>query len=540
MFFSPVPSQSLQYTNITEALLRNYPEFRSYYNPLGALIDHLSHQEIQQLPSISNITTFLPSFLFPNDMRLLASLLEQESRLDMQGCICSILGSINTAMCGVYYVQPKNNWREPLIDYWMVLARPGSMKTSVITALKKPHNDFQNELENDFILNHLDKETLKERKRLYKKEKERFLKEKLTKLTGENRYSPDEVRRAHEEAERYYNKLSAGLKTTTCPRLFWQAGTMKGLADLMAEQNGYIGVMDSEDTFLEENFLCTHPDSTLFLRGWDCATYQRTVHGKEIIVKNASFPLLLIIQPGVARNLFSNKQLNIKGVLARFLCYWTPSQQHQEGIVEIVSAQKHKKFILENYQNKIYQLLKRSCNFRKERKFIEIPLTSEAEDFLREKKRHYEKLMERSEYEFLSDWLGKAHGFLLRITGDIHCWNNPEAPELTPITKSEMLDAASLLDNLQKHAEYSFCPSQIAACEDAKRILLYFKYHKNIYPFFDSCILYQNIRGLNSVKVNIALNLMSQLYYIALIPKRRGGFFFFFYPNLHNFIYNKL
>ena len=260
----------------------------------------------------------------------------------------------------------------------------------------------------------------------------------------------------------------------------------------------------------------------------------------EIIVKNASFPLLLIIQPGVARNLFSNKQLNIKGVLARFLCYWTPSQQHQEGIVEIVSAQKHKKFILENYQNKIYQLLKRSCNFRKERKFIEIPLTSEAEDFLREKKRHYEKLMERSEYEFLSDWLGKAHGFLLRITGDIHCWNNPEAPELTPITKSEMLDAASLLDNLQKHAEYSFCPSQIAACEDAKRILLYFKYHKNIYPFFDSCILYQNIRGLNSVKVNIALNLMSQLYYIALIPKRRGGFFFFFYPNLHNFIYNKL
>ena len=540
MSFTPNPYPFSSNTNVTEALLLNYPELRVYANPFGALINQLSYQEIQQLPSISNITTSLPSFHFPNDIRLLASLLEQESRLDMQGCICSILGAINTAMCGVYYVQPKNNWREPLIDYWMILARPSSMKTSVVTALKKPHDDFQNELENDFILNQLDKETLKERKRLYKKEKERFLKEKLTKLTGEKRYSPDEVRRAHDEAERYYNKLSAGLKSTTCPRLFWQAGTMKGLADLMAEQNGYIGVMDSEDTFLEENFLCTHPDSTLFLRGWDCATYQRTVYGKEIIVKNASFPLLLIIQPGVARNLFSNKQLNIKGVLARFLCYWTPSQQQEKNIIG-TAARINKESLLEGYQNKIHQLLQRSWNLRKERKFIELPLTPEAEDFLREKKRYYEELMERSEYEFLSDWLGKAHGFLLRITGDIHCWNNPEAPELTPITRYEMEDAASLLDNLQKHAEYSFCPNQIAACEDAKRILSYLKRHQNIYPFFDSCILYQNIRGLDSVKVNIALDLMSQLYHVALIPKKRGGFFVVPHPSLHNFIYkNKL
>lgn len=518
-------------------------------NPISSALDYMNQFEIQPVPDIKDIQTPLARYCFPPDLVDQADCLAEESRIDWQGCLCATLGGINNALRGVYYVLPNGKWREPLIDYWMLLAPPSMMKSAIITSLRAPFEEFQSELEEKYAELFIDQEAIKQRKKDFKAEKRRRLKTELDKLVGADRENPEKVRDAYKVADEFYRDLEAGLSKVTYPRLFWSSGTMKGLAGVLAAQNDCLGVMESEDTFLVENLLTPRPEQELFLKGWDQGLYQRTVSGKDVIVKNTTLPTLLAVQHTVGNELFSHKRLAGRGALARFLTYWVPNHQyhaplysdscptHIGGLITITRRDYTRpKLAYEEYRRKIRTLLKRSWRLRKEGSFIEIPLSTEAKDHLQDSQRLFEFKRGQRDFEFLADWLGKAHGFLLRIAGDIHCWNNPEAPETSPISVYEMEAAKALLMNLEHHAEYSFSPNEVACCEDARRILRELKRWSTWPSYFDSAQFNQGDRGLLSAKIANALMLMQSLNQLIAIPKKRSGFYVIPHPRLREFL----
>lgn len=517
-----------------------YPQWGNN-DPLMSALNYIGQLEIQPVPDIKGIQTPLEKYCFPPDLADLADYLAEESRIDWQGCLCATLGGINNALRGVYYVQPNEKWREPLIDYWMLLAQPSMMKSAVINTLKAPFEEVQLMLEEEYADRFIDQDTVNERRKEFAAEKRRYLKAELSKLVGADRDSPEKVKNTHLKAEKFYRSLTADLSNANFPRLFWSSGTMKGLAGAMSAQNGCLSVMESEDTFLVENLLIPHPDQELFLRGWDQGKYHRTVKGSDIIVDRTSLPVLLAVQNAVGNELFSHKRLAGRGALARFLTYWVPDHQYltprYDGLITITRRDYTRpKLAYEEYRRKIRTLLERSWRLRKEGSFIEIPLSPEAKAHLLDAQRCFEFKRQLPDFEFLASWLGKAHGFLLRIAGDIHCWNNPDAPESAPISLDEINAANTLLKNLESHAAYSFSPNEVACCEDVRIILRHLKKRMRWPVFFDSSEFSQNNRGLDSAKVANALHLMEKLNQIIAVPKKRSGFYVIPHPRLREFL----
>jgi len=521
----------------------------SYYgvkDPVSAIVWDMGKKPILAVPSQNNfnIPTTMPNA--PSDMKDFANELSNQSRIDNFGCACGILGGVNFALLGTYYVQPKREWREPLIDYWILLAQPSMMKTAIISSLRAPFEEFQVKLRKEYADRYITPEVVKKRKKAFEEEKKRRLNEELAKLKGDARNSIEKVKEAYLVAEEFYRSLTADITEAIYPRLFWSSGTMKGLAGAMAEQKGCLGVMESEETFLDENLLKSKPDIELFLKGWDQGQYQRTVDGKNVLVNNASLPILFAIQNNVGNELFSNKRLAGRGALARFLTYWVPSP-HQTvnqslypfGLIKAAPRfQSNSNHAYETYCKKVSLLLERSWTLRKEGRFIEISLGPEAKEFLEVARLSFESKLGNPYLEFMADWLGKAHGFLLRIAGDIHCWNNPESPESSPITRTEMEAANEFVRVLEAHAGYSFSPNEVAMCEDAKLILRYIKNHPNPPIWFESRIFYQNIRGIDAKRVSIALEHMERWNQLVAIPKKRSGHFVILHPQLFAYLLN--
>lgn len=414
------------YSAIYEAIYRKYPNLcRSQYNPIDIIRVQLNMRDISPIPSQNNYNSKLNQSNFPTDLIDTAEYLSSQSRIDKIGCMCGSLGGVNFALLGTYYVQPKREWREPLIDYWMLLAQPSMMKTAIINSLRFPFDEFQVKLRKEYSARFIEPEVIKKRKKDFEKDAKRRLKEELAKLKGDDRNSIEKVKEAHLIAEEYYQSLTADLTEAIYPQLFWSSGTMKGLAGMMAEQNGCLGVMESEDTFLNENLLTSKLDIEIFLKGWDQGQYHRSVDGKNVLVNNASLPILFAIQNTVGNELFSNKRLSGRGALARFLTYWVPAQKPTEkrsfnplGLIGVAQSTMHNSNnAYETYCKKINILLDRSWSLRKQGKFIEIPLSPGAKEVLGVARAEFESKLSNPDFQFMEDWLGKAHGFLLRIAG---------------------------------------------------------------------------------------------------------------------------
>lgn len=520
--------------------------YSTLIDPVRAIMWDMGSNPISAIPSQNNfnVPAVMPNT--PTDMKDYAEHLSSQSRIDKFGCTCGILGGINNALLGVFYAQPTQEWREPFIDYWLVLSRPSKMKTAIVNSLKRPFVAFQERLENEYADRFITPEVVEERKKFFKKERTKRLKEELAKLNDNERYSVEKVKEAQHIAENYYQSLTSDLREAVYPRLFWTDGSMKGLADVLAEQNGCLGVMESEEKFFTDHLLKHNPDVKLFLKGWDQGQYRRTVTGKDVVVKRTTLPILFTVQYSVGNALFSHKELLGRGALARFLTYWTPSTQPTRnqlfnplGLIGVAqSSMYNSNNAYETYCKKINILLERSWSLRKQGKFIEIPLSPDAKEVLGVARAQFESKLGNPDLQFMEDWLGKAHGFLLRIAGDIHCWNNPESPESFPITRSEMEVATEFVRVLEEHASYSFSPNEVAMCEDAKLILRYIKNHPNHPIWFDSSIFYQNIRGIDAKRVSIALEYMERWNQLVAIPKKRGGHFVILHPQLVMYLLN--
>lgn len=526
-----------------QAVLTRYPLYQDSYDPVRDVLNGMSAEGIIPVPTSTSITGPLTVSYFPRELIMFAEKLSEESRIDLVGCLCSILGGVNNALRGVYFVQPEDTWQEPLIDYWLVLAPPSMMKTFIERQIKAPFHKFEKKLEEEFSSSFLDEKAVKDRLKFCATKAKKYLGSLMSKLGDDP--SPQEIKDVYRQAEKYHCELKAGFADAIAPRIFWQAGTMKGLAGAMSEQHGCIGIIVSEESFLTENLLCSHPDQELFLRGWDQGTYNRTVEGKIREVRKTSLPILMIVQNVVGTMLFSHKHLSTRGAASRFLTYWVPSGPRRELAPSSTAylpgydsdaTLRGTLSIFDRYCSRIEKLLHRSWDARKEDRFIEIKLSPEAKKFLHDKQGEFECKRNSQEYEFLADWLGKAHGFLLRIAGDIHCWSHPEYPENSPITVEEIRAADELLRILSIHAEYSFSPNGVSMLEDIKKIIRYVKKLSPFPVYVDSCIFYQNIRGLNANKVANALECMERLNQLRVIPKKRSGSFVIFHPNLYCFL----
>jgi len=410
------------------------------------------------------------------------------------------------------------------------------MKTNVERMLRAPFDSFFETLSADFTARYGDQKNVSERHKFCQQQVKRYRDKLISKLTDS---SPEAMQEVFLKGEEYRVQLVSGFADAVAPRLFWQAGTLIGFTEAMSEQNGCLGIITSEESFLTETLLIPKPDQELFLRCWDQGDYNRTVSKKISNVRKPTLPMMMLVQDVVGHALFSNKYINSKGATARFLTYWASSRDIIQlyNVPRLPNKQKTAKVNAEEvYKDKITKLITRSWQLRKKGSFIGIKLDEEAKNILADFRSKLHLKLCSGEFDFLADWLRKAHGFLVRLAGDIHCWNNPECPECSPIKGSEMKAAVELMLILEEHACYSFSPNEVAMCEDAKLILRYIKNHSNLPIWFDSCKFYQNIRGIDAKRVSIALEYMERWNQLAAVPKKRGGHFVILNPKIHEFL----
>jgi len=275
---------------LLEAIYTRWPELNNGNDPVSQISWEMSTRSISQVPSSKSLST--NRYSFPFEFWEVRDFLPEECRIDDIGCLCAVLGGINNALRGVYYASPKENWYEPFIDYWLILGRPGMMKTYLERLIRAPFDNFYKAINEEFTTRYGGAKILKERIKSCQQEADRYRKKLTSKLETP---TPEEIQKIFLQVEEYKAKLISGFADAVPPRLLWQSGTPKGLSEALSEQNGCLGVITSEESFITENLLTGKPDQELFLRCWDQGDYNRTVKNNITAVHKPTLPMLMIV-----------------------------------------------------------------------------------------------------------------------------------------------------------------------------------------------------------------------------------------------------
>lgn len=128
--------------------------------------------------------------------------ISQETEFDHLTVTMATLGSISTALCGRYIIDCGNGWRESLSLYIMLIAPPGSKKSSLIARFKDVLSEVMREFQQEYD------RTAPERRHAAKIKQKHFegaVNEDVKAAVKGNRkrYKPGEFRQLMVEADEY-------------------------------------------------------------------------------------------------------------------------------------------------------------------------------------------------------------------------------------------------------------------------------------------------------------------------------------------------
>ncbi|MFO8006213.1 MAG: DUF3987 domain-containing protein, partial [Candidatus Brocadiia bacterium] len=355
------------------------------------------------------------------------------------------LGILALAGAGKVEVEPLPGWREPLNLFMAVALPPGCRKSAVFRAMTGPLVEWERA----------------ERKRLTpeigKAKTERAILEKrLAKL---KKKAAD----GDQQAERDAVSLAVELGTKSVPafpRLFTGDATPEGVARLLAEQGGRLGVLSAEGgeltAILAGRYSRTgRSNMEVFLKGHagDAIRVDRANRDRApIILDHPALTVVLCVQPSVLESAWQHREFGDRGLLARFLCVLPPNPLGNRE----VAPPSVPDYVERAYEDAVRRLLgpTRTEGERDESECL--TLTDEAQALLKEFMRRLEpELGPGGRYEHMTGWAGKLPGAVARIAGGLHLGHRPAefAPWRAPVEADTMGAALALGEFYAAHAE---------------------------------------------------------------------------------------
>ena len=301
------------------------------------------------------------------------------------------------ALCqqGKYRIAGKEDWREPLNLFVVIVAEPSERKSAVINFMTRPVNLYEAEY-NQQHAGALERSRME--KRILEKQ-QRALEDQV--LKG----------KAHMEDLQDIALQVANFKELSPLRLYVDDVTTEKLTSILSDNGGTAAVVSAEGGIFDmlSGIYTKNVNIDVMLKGHsgDCIRVDRIGRNSESIM-NPALTVLLAVQPSVLSGMMQNGTFRGRGLTARFMyCMPTSIIGQRKYRTEAIPAE-----VSHNYDALIRNLLQEEMPKAPEL----IYLSPEADQLLEQFSCEVEGKL-KTEYSDIPDWAGKLVGAVLRIAG---------------------------------------------------------------------------------------------------------------------------
>lgn len=386
--------------------------------------------------------------------------------VDMPAAV--LLAVFALASQGLFKINPKPGWAEPLNLYLVVVAPPSDRKSPVLKEICYPVYRFTSE-ENARRTPEI--RAYQTKAKLLSKQLENLINKAGRPAKGTaSEQARAEARYMEQQIEDKQEEL-ADLEEVKAFRLLADDVTPEALTSLLADNGGRLGVMSAEGglfRILSGLYSSKEANIDTFLKAYsgDYIMVDRKGRPSESI-PDPALTMLLMIQPQVLHEIMENREFSGRGLLARYL-YSIPRSLvgHRAYTTRPIPPETRAA-----YNSRLVELL--ALQAQRGRECGTIRLTEDAE---RESEAFHEWLEPQlvDDLEDIEAWAGKFHGQVARIAGVLHCIKNGPDAGAELLSVSTMREAVRIGRYFLEHAQAAFRlmgASESQTVKEAKYIL---------------------------------------------------------------------
>lgn len=440
----------------------------------------------------------LPAFpvdALPEVIRRYVLAVAESTQTPVDMAAVEALGIVSLCCQGKYFIRGNADWAEPLNTYMVVIMEPAERKSSVLSMMIRPVEEYEKE-ENS----RRNAEIVESRMIQDKLEKE---KRSLVERASKGKATEEEVRAKAAELAKF--------EPAKPLRLFVDDVTSEKLTSTLAENKGRAAVVSAEGGIFSimSGLYNRNVNIDVFLKGHsgDTIRVDRVGRASESIIHPA-LTMVLAVQPEVLNGLMSNNTFRGRGLTARFLYSMPKSIVGRRSF----SAEPIPDGVKSRYRDLIETIL--SGNNEQE----PISLDDEAAEVLEGLFDEVEGRL-KGDLAEIPDWAGKFVGAVLRIGGILHVMKYPKDSMFDPVDRETMENAVSIGRYFLAHAKaaYSLMGADTVN-KDAQHLLSFIK-RERLAEFSrrDAMRLCRSFKTADSLQP--VLNRLCEYGYIAVKPQ---------------------
>lgn len=440
----------------------------------------------------------LPAFpmdALPEVIRRYVLAVAESTQTPVDMAAVEALGIVSLCCQGKYFIQGNADWAEPLNTYMVVIMEPAERKSSVLSMMIRPVEEYEKEensrrnagiIESQMVLSRLEKE-----------------KRSLVERASKGKATEEEVRAKAAEIAKY--------EPVKPLRLFVDDVTSEKLTSVLAENKGRAAVVSAEGGIFDiiSGLYSRNVNIDVFLKGHSGDTIQvdRVGRASESIIHPA-LTMVLAVQPEVLNGLMSNNTFRGRGLTARFL-YSMPKST-------VGSRSFSTKPIPEGVRAKYQALIETILSSDNEQE--PISLDDGAREVLEDLFNEIEGRLKRDLAE-ISDWAGKFVGAVLRISGILHVMKYPKDSMFDAVDRETMEHAVIIGRYFLAHAKAAYSLMGADTVNKDARHLLSFIKRERLAEFSrrDAMRLCRSFKTADSLQP--VLNRLCEYGYIAVKPQ---------------------
>jgi len=367
---------------------------------------------------------------------------------DLPGMLA--LAGVSLCVARRVVVCPQEGWSEPLNLYTMTVLGSGNRKSAAFEPMLAPFETWE-EREKARV-----GETI-----AVAQSRQRMLEAALHRTeTTAARATGQERTTLEREAEGLARELRS-LRVPAEPRLLADDATVEKLGQLLAEQDGRIGIFASEGDVLDlmsGRYSDGMPNIGVYLRGHSGDTHRvDRLNRPAEYVRRPAITIAISVQPEVLAGLKARPTLHGRGLLARFLYALPASLLGRRSITAppLPAATKAE------YERRVARLLTIESPLDAEGRPVahRLVFTQDAEARFDEFCRRVEEMLgPEGALAHMSDWGGKFAGAVARVMGILHLAARSDDPQpwAMPIPLRVVEDGLAIADYLLAHARVAF------------------------------------------------------------------------------------
>lgn len=439
----------------------------------------------------------LPAFpvdALPEVIRRYVLAVAESTQTPVDMAAVEALGIVSLCCQEKYFIRGNADWAEPLNTYMVVIMEPAERKSSVLSMMIRPVEEYEKE-ENS----RRNAEIVESRMIQDKLEKE---KRSLVERASKGKATEEEVRAKAAELAKF--------EPAKPLRLFVDDVTSEKLTSVLAENKGGAAVVSAEGGIFSimSGLYNRNVNIDVFLKGHsgDTIRVDRVGRASESIIHPA-LTMVLAVQPEVLNGLMSNNTFRGRGLTARFL-YAMPKST-------VGSRSFSTKPIPEGVRARYQALIETILSSENEQE--PISLDDSAREVLEDLFNEIEGRL-KGDLAEISDWAGKFVGAVLRIGGILHVMKYPKDSMFDPVDRETMENAVSIGRYFLAHAKaaYSLMGADTVN-KDAQHLLSFIK-RERLAEFSrrDAMRLCRSFKTADSLQP--VLNRLCEYGYIAVKP----------------------